>query len=74
MPADSAVLSVEFKVNMLAPASGTKFVARGRIVRAGKTITVVRGEVIAIAGDGSSKVVLELLGTMMTVRNQGLSD
>ena len=74
MPADSAVLSVEFKVNMLAPARGTKFVARGRIVRAGKTITVVRGEVIAIAGDGTSKVVLELLGTMMTVRNQGLSD
>ena len=74
MPADSAVLSVEFKVNMLAPASGTKFVARGRIVRAGKTITVVRGEVIAIAGDGTSKVVLELLGTMMTVRGNGLTD
>ncbi len=74
MPADSAVLSVEFKVNMLAPASGAKFVARGRIVRAGKTITVVRGEVIAIAGDGTSKVVLELLGTMMTVRGNGLTD
>ena len=74
MPADSAVLSVEFKVNMLAPAKGATFVARGRIVRAGKTITVVRAEVVAIADDESSKVVMELLGTMMTVRNSGLLD
>ena len=73
MPADSAVLSVEFKVNMLAPAKGAKFVARGRIVRAGKTITVVRGAVVAIAGDGTSKVVRERLGTMMNVRENGLT-
>ncbi len=74
MPADSAVLSVEFKMNMLAPAKGAKFVARGRIVRAGKTITVVRGEVVAVGDDESSKVVVELLGTMMTVRGKGLTD
>ena len=74
MPADSAVLSVEFKVNMLAPAKGTKFVARGRIVRAGTTITVVRGEVFAFADDGTSKVVMELLGTMMAVQGRGLAD
>ena len=39
------VLSVEFKVNMLAPAVGERFVATGRVVRSGRTLTVCAGEV-----------------------------
>jgi uncharacterized protein (TIGR00369 family) len=73
MPADVAVLSIEYKVNMLAPATGVKFVAHGRIVRAGKTITVVRGQVLAFDDAGVSKPVLELQGTMMTIRDRGIT-
>ena len=49
MPPGAAVLSVEFKINMLAPAQGDRVVANGRVIRAGKTITVCRGDVFALA-------------------------
>lgn len=73
MPEGAAVLSVEFKVNLLAPAAGDRFVARGRVIRAGKTVTVVWGEVTSYAAE-TEKVVATLVGTMMTVRDRGLSD
>jgi uncharacterized protein (TIGR00369 family) len=73
MPAGAAVLSVEFKVNMLAPAAGDRIVARGRVIRAGKTITVCWGDVTAYAGD-TERLVATLVGTMMTVRDRGLTD
>src|SRR5688500_18222341 len=44
MERGAAVLSVEFKVNLLAPARGSWFRASGRVVRAGRTVTVVSGE------------------------------
>ena len=47
MPAGSEVWSVEFKINLLAPAAGTRFIARGRVVRAGRTLTVCTAEVAA---------------------------
>ena len=56
------VLSVEFKVNLLAPAKGTEFVARGRVVRSGRTITVVAGELVA-----GEVVVAVMQGTMMAL-------
>jgi len=66
-----AVLSVEFKVQLLAPARGERFLALGRVVRAGRTITVVSGELRTNAGE----VVALLNGTMMTVRDRAdLSD
>ena len=40
MPARASVLTVEFKVNLLAPAKGERFVARGKVVKPGRTITV----------------------------------
>ena len=48
MPADAAVLSVEFKVNLLAPAVGERLIARGRVVRAGRTLTICAGDVVAV--------------------------
>jgi acyl-coenzyme A thioesterase PaaI-like protein len=66
MPADSAVLSVEFKVNLLAPAVGDRFVARAEVKRAGKTVTVCTADAIAIIGS-ESKVVATMLATMMRV-------
>jgi uncharacterized protein (TIGR00369 family) len=56
------VLSVEFKVNMLAPAKGAAFMATGRVVRSGRTLVVVTGELHA---DGT--LVMLMQGTMTAV-------
>lgn len=73
MPAGAAVLSVEFKINLLAPAAGDRVVAHGRVIRAGKTVTVCWGEVTAYDGE-NEKLVATMVATMMTVRDRGLSD
>ena len=68
------VLSVEFKVNMLAPAVGERFVARGRVVRSGRTLTVCSGEVTT-ERDGATVAVLMMQATMMAVRGKaGVAD
>ena len=74
MPPGAAVLTVEFKVNLIAPAAGETFVARGRVLKAGRTLTTCSGDVFALDG-GDEKHVLTMLGTVMTVQNRsGLSD
>ena len=77
MEPGAAVLSVEFKVQLLAPARGSWFRALGRVVRAGRTLTVVTGELRAVANDreGDGELVAMLTGTMMAVRDRkGLVD
>jgi uncharacterized protein (TIGR00369 family) len=49
-PTDSDVLAVEFKINLLAPARGEAFLAQGRVVRPGRTLTVCLAEVFALEG------------------------
>jgi uncharacterized protein (TIGR00369 family) len=69
MDDDSGVLSVEFKVNLLAPARGPRFVARARVVRPGRTVTVCTADLFA--GDGGEEtIVATMLGTMMAVRGR----
>ena len=46
-PADSSVLTVEFKLNLLAPADGELLVAEGFVVKSGRTLVITRGEVHA---------------------------
>ena len=66
MPEGSNVLSVEFKTNLLRPAKGNRFRAEARVVRAGRTITVVRADVLAFDDRGENgKVVATMLGTMI---------
>ena len=65
-PAGAEVVSVEFKLNLLAPAVGERFVARARVKRAGRSITVCAGDLFAAAG-GAEKAVATMLATMMTV-------
>lgn len=60
MPEGSNVVSVEFKLNLLAPAVGSLFVARARVIRAGRTLTVTTADVLA-----DDRVVATMLGTMM---------
>lgn len=64
MEAGADVLSVEFKVNLLAPAQGTEFRAVGRVVRSGRTLVVVTGELRALSGGGETVVAL-MQGTMI---------
>ena len=66
MPPDVAVLTVEYKINLLRPAQGEKMVARARVVRPGKTLTVCAGDVFAVAG-GAEKVVATMLATVASV-------
>jgi uncharacterized protein (TIGR00369 family) len=69
MPADMAVLTVEYKINLLSPAVGELFLARGRVLRPGKTLSVCTGEVIAYQ-EGKGKTVATMLATMMALPNQ----
>jgi uncharacterized protein (TIGR00369 family) len=64
MPAGSNVLSVEFKVNLLAPATGPRVVARARVVRAGRTLTVTQADVYSVA-DGEERQVAMMVATMI---------
>jgi uncharacterized protein (TIGR00369 family) len=64
MPADHAVLSVEFKTNLLAPARGERFRATARVVRAGRTLTVCTAEVAGFEG-GQETLVAVMQATMI---------
>jgi len=64
MPDASEVLSVEFKVNLLRPAAGTRFIARARVLKPGKTLTVAQADVFAVTADGE-KQVATMLATMI---------
>ena len=66
MPPGTGVLSVEFKTNLLAPASGDVLVARGRVLRSGRTISVCQAD--GFMRTGSEEVaVATMLATIMTV-------
>jgi uncharacterized protein (TIGR00369 family) len=47
MPADSSVLTVEYKLNLLAPADGDRLTARARVLRSGKTLKICAADVYA---------------------------
>lgn len=74
MPEGAGVLSIEFKVNLLAPARGEAIIARAKVVKAGRTISVVSGDVFALR-DGQEHLCTSMVGTMMVVKDRpGLSD
>ncbi len=58
MPPGSGVLTVEYKVNLLAPARGEKFIATGRVIKPGRTLTVCAGEVYAIEGEARRQIAM----------------
>ena len=66
MAPDSEVLTIEYKVNFMAPARGERFKGIGKVLRAGRTITVCSGDVVAIE-NGKEKVVATMLATMISV-------
>lgn len=64
IPATQDVLAVEFKINLMAPAVGEKFVAIGQVVRAGRTLTVCSAEITAMTA-GSEKIIALMQGTII---------
>jgi uncharacterized protein (TIGR00369 family) len=74
MPADAAVLTIEFKINLLAPARGPLFRFEGQVTKAGRTISVVDGRALQTAGEGAEpSLFATMTATVMTVRGRGLS-
>ncbi|PTM38676.1 PaaI family thioesterase [Bosea sp. 124] len=74
MPAGAGVLTAEFKINLLAPAAGERLLAKGRVVKAGRTLTLAMAEVFAIK-DGVSKLCAMMTATCMTMAGRdGVSD
>lgn len=69
MPVEAAVLSVEFKTNLMAPARGELFRFIGRVIKAGRTITFTEAEAIAVH-EGQEKRIATMTGTMMAVFNR----
>jgi uncharacterized protein (TIGR00369 family) len=67
MPADAAVLTVEFKTNLLAPAKGERFLFRAHVVKPGRTLTVSDGRAFAIDGGGEERLVASMNDTLMAV-------
>ena len=71
MPSGSGVMSVEFKVNLLAPGRGERFLASGRVRRAGRTLTICEGTVRAVNGSEERDVAI-MTATM--IRLEGRPD
>ncbi len=69
MPKDAAVLTIEFKTNLLSPAKGDRFRAVGSVKKPGRNITVTEGELFACQ-DGKEKLVASMVGTIMSVYNR----
>jgi len=66
MPADKAVLSVEYKINLLAPAKGQRFIAKAQVIKAGRNLTVCTGEAFAYDHE-TPKLVATMTATMMAI-------
>jgi uncharacterized protein (TIGR00369 family) len=74
MPAGRGVLTTEFKINLIAPAAGERIIARGRVVKPGRTLTVVQTEVFA-ESQGQEKLIALLTATMMSIEGrEGIDD
>jgi uncharacterized protein (TIGR00369 family) len=68
-PAECDVVTAEFKINMVRPAIGERFLAMGKVQNAGKLLTVCTGEVRAFAGQsGEYKVVALMQATIANIR------
>ena len=73
MPADAAVLTIEFKVNLLAPARGPWFRFEGLVTKAGRTISVVEGKAWQHEAGGPETLCATMTATVMTVHGRGLT-
>ena len=66
MPAEARVLTIEFKINLLAPAAGERFRAIGKVLKPGRSVFVAEAELYAESGH-NSKLVATMVATLMAV-------
>jgi uncharacterized protein (TIGR00369 family) len=66
MPADATVLTVEYKINLVAPAEGDALIARGRVLRSGKTLKICAADVFVVKG-GQEILCATSLSTIMAL-------
>jgi acyl-coenzyme A thioesterase PaaI-like protein len=70
----AGVLTTEFKINLVAPAAGERIVARGRVIKAGRTLTLAQTEVFSETGR-REKLIALLTATLMTMEGRdGVAD
>ncbi len=67
--ASASVLTVEYKRNLVAPADGEKLIARGKVVRPGRTLVVTQAEVFAVK-DGKEKLCALMQQTIMVMHGK----
>jgi uncharacterized protein (TIGR00369 family) len=67
IPPSAEILTVEFKINYIAPAKGEKFIATGKAVKSGRTLVICTGEAVAIE-NGESKLIAIMQATMMVMK------
>jgi len=74
MPQDASVLTVEYKINLLAPSEGTRLIARGRVIKPGRTLSVCQADVF-VERDGQEHSCAMLVSTLMTMtgKSDGLA-
>ncbi|HVR33503.1 MAG TPA: PaaI family thioesterase [Acidimicrobiia bacterium] len=71
MPPEAAVLTVEFKVNLMRPADGERYHVDGEVLRAGRTLTVCHASARI---EGESENLAIMTATLMTVKGAGIVD
>ena len=69
VPAAASVLTVEYKMNLVAPADGEKLIARGKVVRPGRTLIVTQAEVLAVK-DGVETLCALMQQTIMVMHGK----
>ena len=69
MPVEAAVLTVEYKINLLAPAKGEDFIFRAEVVKPGRTLTLCEGRAYGRTA-GSEKLIATMSGTLMALINR----
>jgi uncharacterized protein (TIGR00369 family) len=67
MPTDAGVLTVEFKISLMAPAQGRRFVFQARVVKPGKTLSFCEATALAIDGDAEPRPVASMTATLMAI-------
>ena len=66
MPAEAGILTIEYKINLLAPGKGQRFRMEGQVIKPGRTITLVEGRAYAI-DEGREKLIATMTATEMTI-------
>ena len=67
-------MTAEFKINLLAPATGERIAARGKVVKAGRTLTLAQAEALA-ESEGRERLIAPLTATLMAVEGkEGIVD